>query len=104
MQGWTYASTNKFINPPNGITIQPSWGDYVDHFYITYNADNLEHVNFIRRHAGKSELPHLKGYCMSTGCSCRHPNGSKGTPVCGLFKCYDEDGVKKDFIYQILGI
>lgn len=107
MRHWTITHTKFFKNPPAGITIE-MYGDNKHNpmFWVTFDMDNLEHVNFVRVHDEnpKKPLPHLKGYCMSTGCSCRHANGSKGRPDCGLFKCYEADGIKKDFIHQLLGI
>jgi len=101
MNHWTIM--DKIIPVLDGMVVD--WIDEKRNWqHVTFDMDNLTHVNFIRSHDGKSELPHLRGYCMSTGCSCRHPNGSKSRPDCGLFRCYDEDGIKKDFIYQLLGI
>lgn len=114
MRDWTYIQKRKFKNPPKGIVELKEFSGgwiYVDGIKrqlvrVEFDMDNLEHVNFIRAKDDnpKKPLPHLNGYCMSTGCSCRRPDGSKGRPDCGLFKCYDDDGIKKDFIYQILGI
>lgn len=104
MKYYTYARTNVFKNPPHGVQIVPEWREYSNEFKISFDIDNLEHVNFVRRCDGKSEIGSLNGYCMSTGCSCRHPNGSKTIPHCGLFQSYDQSGIKKDFIYQIFGI
>ena|SRR5687768_12210648 len=105
MRDWTFIETKVTKNPPSGVTVV-MYGDQEHQplFEVTFDIDNLEHVNFVRIHDGKKPLPHLKGYCMSSGCSCRHPDGSKGIPHCGLFQCYDSDGIKKDFLYQILGI
>lgn len=96
----------KYSNPPIGVEFiknmdLPNGDRLVE---VAFDISNLAHVNFIRQCDDKSPLPHLNGYCVSSGCSCRHPNGSKGIPQCGLFKCYESDGVKKDFIYQMFGI
>jgi hypothetical protein len=66
---------------------------------------DVEKVNEVRIKEGKPEIKSLNGYCMSTGCSCRNPlTNEKGRPDCGLFKSYDSDGIKKDFIHEIFGI
>lgn len=69
-----------------------------------YNPCDLDDVNRIRQMDEKSPLASLNGYCMSTGCSCRDHEGKKGLPICGLFKSYESDGVKRDFINQLFGI
>lgn len=104
MRDWTYIDNNVFINPPDGVQIIPEWRDYENLFYVTFDVDNLSHVNFVRKCDGKSKINSLDGYCMSSGCSCRHPDGSKSIPYCGLFRAYDSDGIKKDFIHQMFGI
>lgn len=68
---------------------------------VFYDVTSLEEVNNIRMRCGKSPITSLNGYCMSSGCSCYDP---KPLPICGLFRSYDADGIKKDFINQIFGI
>lgn len=116
MKDWTIVQKRKFKNPPAGITVDgKAWTIYeYDEktkrspkryvFKVTFDMCNLDHVNYLRKIDGKEPFEHLNGYCMSTGCSCRHPDGSKGIPICGLFKLYESDGVKRDFIHQIFGI
>lgn len=65
-----------------------------------YNPYDLQDVNRIRIACNKSPIDSLNGYCMSSGCSCRPEHKS----ICGLFKSYEADGIKKDFINQIFGI
>lgn len=114
MKDDTLVEQIKFKNPPRGITVKRRFlggysveAEYTKRRYlleVEFDIDNLEHVNFIRACDGKSAIGSLDGYCMSSGCSCRHPDGSKGIPYCGLFKLYDDDGIKKDFTHQIFGI
>lgn len=68
--------------------------------YYEIDGNNLEEVNEFRVSEGKQPLNSVDGYCMSTGCSC----SQKRRPMCGLFMNYDEDGIKKDFVWQILGV
>lgn len=77
---------------------------YINHEKVYFDINDLADVNRVRKLEGKPPIASLHGYCMSPGCSCRHPDGHKGVPHCGLFKCYDEDKIKKDFFWQILGI
>jgi len=72
--------------------------------YFEIDSNSLEEVNEFRIRDGKNPLKSLNGYCMSTGCSCTHNCQVDRRPMCGLFREYDESGIKKDFIYQILGI
>ena len=77
-----------------------------DRTEIWYDPESLEDTNRVREMDGKKPLKSLHGYCMSSGCSCRKTWGdqSKGWPICRLYYAYDEDGIKKDFINQTLGI
>lgn len=40
-----------------------------------------------------------EGYCMSIGCSCNTEDALN----CHLFRRFDSDRIKKDFVYQSLG-
>jgi hypothetical protein len=100
MRHCTFSNNKSHRDIPNGVSVLLN-ESYIE---ILFDMNNLEHVNFVRQDRGKSKLDRLDGYCMSSGCSCRHQNGSKGRPDCGLWKANEEDGIKKDFIYQILGI
>jgi hypothetical protein len=104
MKAYTFSENKMHINPPNGIRLFMSERTINPMIEIEYEIDNLEHVNFVRSDDGKRELQSLDGYCMSSGCSCRHPDGTKGIPICGLFRTYEADGVKRDFINQLFGI
>lgn len=73
------------------------YGHYIKHYY---KPDELADVNRVRQLCSKRLIPSLNGYCMSTGCSC----GDETKPICGLFKSYEADGVKRDFINQMFGI
>lgn len=114
MKSTTLIEQVAFKNHPEGMEIIRRFlggysdkTDYKNRRYlleIEFDIDDLEHVNFIRKSDDKQALNSLNGYCMSSGCSCRHPNGSKGIPHCGLFKAYDNDGIRKDFVHQMFGI
>lgn len=84
-----------YIKPNNGDPYAPSER-------VEYDETSLSDVNRIRVLDGMPKLNSLQGYCMSSGCSCG-TKLNRGNPVCGLFKSYD-DGIKKDFLYHILGL
>jgi hypothetical protein len=80
---------------------------YVKKEQVWYDPNSLEDINAIRKADGKKELTSLDGYCMSSGCSCRYksnPDCGKGIHICGLWKQMESDGVKRDFLHEILGI